>query len=379
MGARLNEIVSDREPAPTKSRKPPRAWIGNLTLLLAVTILSLGVGEVLVRALVDDMLLFPRYHARADYGEVTLRRLRPDTVFWHSSVDGSWRFETNAQGFRDSEDWSYEKPPGTLRVLVLGDSHTQGMEARQDRTYPEIIERVLTGEAGESQVLNSGVSGFSTAEALAFLEHEGHKYAPDVVVLGLYANDFEDNVKAGLFALEDGRLVARKTSHTPGVAILEAINILPPLRWLSENSYLYSLALNTVWETTKYWVLKRSEAALVTEYAIPSERVDDYKKALLLALVRRLHAFCQDRGIPLIVADIPLFGEPGAGDFTSSIPADLLAPLRSSSEALVLSEDLFADYRGVAEFHVQNGHRHISEFSHLLLGRAVAARIRALP
>ena len=52
-----------------------------------------------------------------------------------------------------------------------------------------------------AEAINAGVSGFGTAEALAFLENEGH-YRPDVVVLGFYANDFEDNLKAGLFALD---------------------------------------------------------------------------------------------------------------------------------------------------------------------------------
>src|SRR5204863_7405009 len=129
---------------------------------------------------------------------------------------------------------------GTLRVLALGDSHTQGYEARQDATFSAVLERYLRRHGVRAEVLNTGVSGFSTAEELAFLENEGYRYQPDVVVLAFYANDFEDNLKADLFALDKGDLVEHKHAHVPGVAIQNAIYSLPGARWLSENSYFYS-------------------------------------------------------------------------------------------------------------------------------------------
>ena len=131
-------------------------------------------------------------------------------------VGESWIRE---QGLRDARDFPYAKPAGTLRVLALGDSHTQGYEVRQEATYAAVLERYLKGKGRKAEVLNAGVSGYSTAEAAAYLENEGHRYQPDVVVLGFYANDFEDNLKAGLFGLEGGKLVERKRSHIPGVRV----------------------------------------------------------------------------------------------------------------------------------------------------------------
>ena len=61
-----------------------------------------------------------------------------------------------------------------------------------------------------------------------FLEEEGFKYHPDVVVLGFFANDFEDNLKAGLFELDgQGRLVKLKHQHIPGVRIQNFIYEIP--------------------------------------------------------------------------------------------------------------------------------------------------------
>ena len=146
----------------------------------------------------------------------------PNAQFTHTSVDGSWDYVINAQGFRDRVNYSYEKPAGTLRVLALGDSHTMGYEVRQDATFSEVVKRRLAAQWGAVEVLNTGVSGYGTAEELAFLENEGLRYDPDVVVLAFFRNDFEDNLKAGLFRLNGEQLIAVKKEHLPGVRIAQS-------------------------------------------------------------------------------------------------------------------------------------------------------------
>jgi hypothetical protein len=92
-------------------------------------VISLLVAEGIVRLLFGGrIVLFPRFHDKASYGKYTIRRLRPNTTFWHHSVDGSWKFVTNSKGFRSDTEYSYDKPNGVLRVLCLGDSNTQGFE-----------------------------------------------------------------------------------------------------------------------------------------------------------------------------------------------------------------------------------------------------------
>src|SRR5262249_44314753 len=109
-----------------------RRTFANSVLLLGSILFSLLVAEVATRLILGDVIvLYPRYFTAADYDGVTLRRLIPNSVFWHTSIDGSWEFRTNAQGFRDDENYEYEKPPGRRRILVLGDSHSEGYEVRQ--------------------------------------------------------------------------------------------------------------------------------------------------------------------------------------------------------------------------------------------------------
>lgn len=342
--------------------------------VFAASLLAFGVvGEVVVRVLYGrDMVMFPRYHTRARYGEYQLRTVRPRSTFRHSSRDGAWEFVTNAQGFRDTRDFAYEKPAGTLRVLVLGDSHTQGYEARQDHTFSAVLERYLRQRGVRAEVLNTGVSGFSTAEELAFLENEGHRYQPDYVVLGLFANDYEDNRKAGLFGLDaGGRLTVLKKEHLPGVRAQDAIYAIPGVRWLGESSYLYSLAFNNVWALFK----ARLARDRTLEYAVANEAaVGEPDVRLMGALLERMYRFCKERGIKLVVLDVPAVQE--GRPFVSSADPALLPALGRNSDAWLDAGSTLSELAGAVEIHVPHGHRHISEFTHLALGLALGKVIQ---
>ncbi|HEV3007502.1 MAG TPA: GDSL-type esterase/lipase family protein [Burkholderiales bacterium] len=345
-----------------------RRFFASAALAVASTLVALAAGELVVRALYKDQtVMFPRYHTDYRYGRYTLRGVRPNAEFRHSSVDGTWTFVTNSRGFRNTREFAYAKPADVLRVLSLGDSHTQGHEARQEATFSAVLERYLEKRSVHAEVLNAGVSGFSTAEALAFLENEGYKYQPDVVVLGFYANDFEDNVKTGLFALEAGRLVERKFEHLPGVRIQNAIYAIPGAQWLSENSYLYSLAFNGLWMHFKSALAGRGRAEF--EFAVATKgRHSDKEVALAVALLERMRDFCERRGIRLIVVDIPRPNRHATPSLSPGVVPGI---------ELVASGELLREFEGAAELHVAHGNRHISELTHALIGIELGRRIFA--
>ena len=110
-------------------------------------------------------VLYPSFHAAGTYGDFGIRRLRPNASFKHRSIDGVCQFDINSRGMRSTRDFDYDKPDGTTRVFCLGDSHTQGFERRQHRTYTEIIGAFLEECQSRAESLNAGVSGFSKAEA----------------------------------------------------------------------------------------------------------------------------------------------------------------------------------------------------------------------
>ena len=146
-------------------------------------------------------------------------------------------------------------------------------------------------------------------------------------MLGFYRNDFEDNLKAGLFDLnKESNLVLIKTSHIPGVKIQNVIYSIPGVRWLGENSYFYSALFNATWEYFKKQRRKRVRAQLdvTTEYAMPEKSVySDYELALATAILERMHKFSTQtrpskcRGTWLAHRDRPEKSESGISGFVA--------------------------------------------------------------
>ena len=347
----------------------------NLLVMIVAVVLVFGAAEFAVRLLFkDDVVLFPRYHTSAQYGQFALRRIRPNSVFWHTSVDGRWRFETNSQGFRNATHIGYRKEAGTVRIMSLGDSHTQGYEVSQGNTFSAVIERYLQKAGYRAEVINAGVSGFSTAEALLFLENEGVRYQPDVVVLGFYANDYGDNVKAGLFGMAaNGELEVRKKAHLPGVRVQNVIYSVPGVKWLSENSYFYSMLFNTTWTFFKTRLARASKTNSV-EYAVATEEeVEPYERLLTLALIKRMHEFCRRSGIAFILVDIPR--RTPSGSIATSFDSTMYKGIDDFSDYHVLSDHLLGDYSGVVEIHRPHGHHHIADFAHAMIGVSAGRHI----
>ena len=116
------------------------------------------------------------------------QRLAPGYDGWFAGVP----VHINALGFRDRRDYALDKPPNTLRILVLGDSVTFGHGTLDDTTYPYLLEQRLRGWRPDVnwEVWNLGVPGYNTRQELDYLKEIGPRAQPDVVVVGFYPNDF---------------------------------------------------------------------------------------------------------------------------------------------------------------------------------------------
>ena len=93
----------------------------------------------------------------------------------------------NSHGLRGPET-SYEKPSNTVRILNLGDSVAMGWGVREEETYGRRLEQLLNQPASQDiryEVINAGVPGWNPENELAYLEAEGLKYEPDVILLDL--------------------------------------------------------------------------------------------------------------------------------------------------------------------------------------------------
>ncbi|MEZ4463811.1 MAG: hypothetical protein R3F43_04630 [bacterium] len=100
------------------------------------------------------------------------------------------RVAINAFGMR-SRPVSREKPAGTFRVLILGDSTAfGGSYLDQDAIYPALLERHLTALAGGRpvEVLNAGVNGWGPFNELAYVRTFGD-FDADLALIALPYGD----------------------------------------------------------------------------------------------------------------------------------------------------------------------------------------------
>jgi hypothetical protein len=120
------------------------------------------------------------------------------------------RLSSTARGYRGQEVPS-TRPPGRVRVAVLGDSFTFGEGVGDEETWVHQL-GVLRPRL---EPVNLGVHAYGHDQMLLTLREEGPQLRPDLVLVGFVHIDLERNRTSFLdyakprFDLEDGRLVLR--------------------------------------------------------------------------------------------------------------------------------------------------------------------------
>lgn len=102
-------------------------------------------------------------------------------------------------------------------VLALGDSLTSGVGAEAAAAYPAVLQE-LTGW----QIVNGGVSGDTTAQALARLPGLLQAHRPVLVIVGIGGNDFLRQMSATA-AKDNIREICRTASAADAQVLLVAV------------------------------------------------------------------------------------------------------------------------------------------------------------
>ncbi|RKY21889.1 MAG: hypothetical protein DRQ55_02905 [Planctomycetota bacterium] len=102
------------------------------------------------------------------------------------------RVSINAQGLRGPEVRSV-KGRWLRRLAVLGDSTTYGWGVDSEQTWSAVLGRLLDRRADGyvNEVLNFGVSGYSSQDEAVVLEARALPLEPDLLLLGYNLNDPE--------------------------------------------------------------------------------------------------------------------------------------------------------------------------------------------
>jgi GDSL-like Lipase/Acylhydrolase family len=187
------QVYSDPQSGKPSGKSRTGPWLfGALTVVLCIAVLW-GAAEGFVRFVIDDGMQFDLEmwkYAR------DIKIVSPDPLIGHQhganrkahlmGVD----LATNSHGLRDYE-YRYERTPDTPRIVMLGDSFTEGWGVAFADTFSKQVERLFAQGGINAEVINTGVGNWNTVDEVEYFLTEGYKYRPDVVVLNFFVNDAE--------------------------------------------------------------------------------------------------------------------------------------------------------------------------------------------
>lgn len=76
-----------------------------------------------------------------------------------------------------------------MKILAFGDSLTAGYQLPPAQAYPKQLETLLKGEGYDVEIANAGVSGDTSAQALARVDWNLKQGPYEIVLLAIGAND----------------------------------------------------------------------------------------------------------------------------------------------------------------------------------------------
>jgi hypothetical protein len=321
--ARLDRPAAADGRACTGPSAPPRnvIWIARGLIVLLTILLVLGTLEASLRHFGP---ILPGNYTSGAYLE-----RHPIYGFFHVPNYDGWqhsseyfaRVRFNQLGLRDPRD-SYEKPPGTFRILLLGDSFMEAIQVEQHETTAARLEqRLRASRPGQHiEVINAGVAGWSTGIEGLYLEHEGYRFQPDLVLVSFFVgNDLHDNYYKLQLAGDDLDLAVKPyfgldqsgnvVTRNPPPAPPPPTGLLPALRACCKLWNVFETGvLNRFGDghgNTPLWAAAPMEAHTRALYDV--EPAGEWKEGweITRQLFGRLKAHTDAMGVPLAVLVIP--------------------------------------------------------------------------
>ena len=224
----------------SSSWRRPRARLVGAGFALLLTLVLLEGGARLALALLGPDVAPVQVGWKPDQRRSRIRdlvyvpdpdlffRLRPGIALEKTANPRIFDLRTNSLGLRGAEI-ARPKPPTVYRVLAVGDSCTFGSGAGDADTYPAQLEQRLAGPRPELavEVLNAGVPGFTSFQALRYLEIEGFGLEPDAILFATGVNDASPATAGGKRRFGGGRMLsdrefaeAVRTQHGLGITRL---------------------------------------------------------------------------------------------------------------------------------------------------------------
>jgi len=82
-----------------------------------------------------------------------------------------------------------QKSPGVSRIICMGGSSTWGSGVGDNETWPAFLELIVREKGIEAQIINAGISGYTSFQVMIFIREYLLRYNPDAFILYIGHND----------------------------------------------------------------------------------------------------------------------------------------------------------------------------------------------
>lgn len=317
-------------------------WI---SMLLISLIAVVGLSEIVLRnfvplsSIVDHSSLQQKIWYLENFESVLARGQHP-THASHSKLGWTHRpnlreedFSTNSIGLRGKREYSLKKPSGYMRAVVLGDSFSAGYGVGDEETYAAQLEQLIP----DSEFLNLAVSGYGVDQAVLRWELLGHRFEPDLVVLGIFVPDFHRNALTWRFDAPKPRFYIDQDNLTL------SSEPLPPMEHVETNVQRLRSELDSFLQLPRVWIASTYFLDRLSRKLRNWREADDTfleKKQILELLISRLASDCFSRGIELVIVTIATEYTPYPDE---NRILSLIANAAEKNEVAVLHLDRFLD------------------------------------
>lgn len=277
-------------------------------------------------------------------------------------------FRTNALGLRGAE-LAREKPAGTKRVVVLGDSIAMGYGVRENDAFANVVAR---GLGPGFEVINAGVAAYNTEQEVNWFLETGRKLAPDAVIIEVYWNDTSSKDQVAVTA--DGVLFDRDGGGDRRGALDGPLGYA--LRNLVKQSralYIAGIKIRQL----KGGGSRQNQMAVLQGDAHPEV---ERGWAAIEAQLSRLQDACAEIGAALVVV-VPPMPQQLAQPFPAVRYQSVMRAIceRLSLKCLDLLPAFTAAWSGHESLFIPYDGDHPNEAGHALIGRELLAYLTAVP
>jgi len=218
-------------------------FLGNVILATGSLAFALLLAEGLCRVFIPDWT--PRESERVNFWVFDPRlgwAHRPGQSGEMVHQDFTIHVSINHEGYRDDE-YPFNRTD-KKRLLVLGDSFAWGFGVEQSERFSELLEKQFP----QWEIINLGVSGYSTDQELLVLQTELYRYHPDKVLVLLHRNDFWGNAVEEAYSYYKPRFELTKDNRLElrNVPVPEMSTHQKLKRWLLGKTWFLGRAYATV-------------------------------------------------------------------------------------------------------------------------------------